>query len=183
VTISAYAAILISLPVVLYQIYAFVLPAFSPNERRLALPMLMMVPFLFIGGVVFGYYVVLPAAVKFLLNFNNDQFNIQIRAREYYSFTAMTLVAMGALFQLPVAILAATKLGITTPRQLRRHRRHAIVAIAVVAMLLPGTDPVTMLIAMVPLVVLYELSIVLASVLGRPPKERVEGAPAAEGPG
>jgi sec-independent protein translocase protein TatC len=187
VTISAYAAILIALPVVLYQVYAFVLPAFSPTERKLALPMLMMVPFLFLGGVVFGYYVVLPAAVKFLLNFNDEQFNVQIRAREYYSFAALTLVAMGALFQIPVAILAATKLGLTTPRQLRRHRRHAIVVIAVVAMLLPGTDPVTMLIAMVPLVVLYELSIVLASVLGRPPRERpeerVEGAPAAEGPG
>jgi sec-independent protein translocase protein TatC len=168
-------------------VYAFVLPAFSPTERKLVLPMLMMVPFLFLGGVVFGYYVVLPAAVKFLLNFNDEQFNVQIRAREYYSFAALTLVAMGALFQIPVAILAATKLGLTTPRQLRRHRRHAIVVIAVVAMLLPGTDPVTMLIAMVPLVVLYELSIVLASVLGRPPKERpeerVEGAPAAEGPG
>ena len=187
VTISAYAAILIALPVVLYQVYAFVLPAFSPTERKLALPMLLMVPFLFLGGVVFGYYVVLPAAVKFLLNFNDDQFNIQIRAREYYSFAALTLVAMGTLFQIPVAILATTKLGLTTPRQLRRHRRHAIVVIAVVAMLLPGTDPVTMLIAMVPLIVLYELSIVLASVLGRPPRERaeerVEGAPAAEGPG
>jgi sec-independent protein translocase protein TatC len=182
-TVSAYTAILISLPMILYQLYAFVLPAFSPNERRVALPMLMMVPFLFIGGVVFGYYVVLPAAVKFLLNFNDSQFNVQIRAREYYSFVAMTLLALGILFQVPVVILAATRLGITTPRQLRSHRRHAVVAIAVIAMLLPGTDPVTMLLSMVPLLLLYELSIVLATFFGRPSSERVEGAPAAEGPG
>jgi sec-independent protein translocase protein TatC len=186
-TVSAYAALLISLPIILYQLYAFVLPAFSPTERKVALPLLMMVPFLFLGGVVFGYYVVLPAAVKFLLNFNDDQFNIQIRAREYYSFTMLTLVAMGLVFQIPVAVLAATRLGITTPRQLRRNRRYAILVIAVVAMALPGTDPITMLIEMVPLVLLYELSIVLATVLGRPSKsrveERVEGATAAGGPG
>jgi sec-independent protein translocase protein TatC len=182
-TVSAYTAILLSLPMILYQLYAFVLPAFSPNERRVALPLLMMVPFLFIGGVVFGYYVVLPAAVKFLLNFNDSQFNVQIRAREYYSFVAMTLLALGILFQVPVVILAATRLGITTPRQLRSHRRHAVVAIAVIAMLLPGTDPVTMLLSMVPLLLLYELSIVLATFFGRPSSERVEGAPAAEGPG
>jgi sec-independent protein translocase protein TatC len=181
-TVSAYCAILLSLPMILYQIYAFVLPAFSPTERRVALPLLMMVPFLFIGGVVFGYYVVLPAAVKFLLNFNDTQFNIQIRAREYYSFVTLTLLALGILFQVPVVVLAATRLGITTPRQLRRHRRHAVVVIAVIAMLLPGTDPVTMLLSMVPLLLLYELSIVLAAVFGRPAGGRVEGTPAAEGP-
>jgi sec-independent protein translocase protein TatC len=132
---------------------------------------------------VFGYLLILPAAVKFLLNFNDTQFNIQIRAREYYSFVATTLLALGVLFQVPVGILAATRLGITSPRQLRRHRRHAIVVIAVVAMLLPGTDPVTMLLSMVPLIVLYELSIVLAAVMGRPPEPSVTSAPAPEGPG
>jgi sec-independent protein translocase protein TatC len=181
-TVSAYAALLVSLPVILYQLYAFVLPAFSPHERRVALPLLLMVPVLFLGGVVFGYLVVLPAAVKFLLNFNESQFDIQIRAREYYSFAALTLVALGVLFQIPVGVLAATRLGLTTPRQLRRYRRHAVVAIAVVAMLLPGTDPVTMLISMVPLMLLYELSIVLATFLGRPRGEPVESAPAPGGP-
>jgi sec-independent protein translocase protein TatC len=182
-TVSAYAAILIALPVILYQVYAFVLPAFSPGERRVALPLLLMVPILFVGGVVFGYFVVLPAAVKFLLNFNESQFEIQVRAREYYSFAAMTLVALGLLFQIPVGILAATRLGLTTPRQLRRLRRHAIVVIAIIAMLLPGTDPVTILLAMVPLILLYELSIVLAAFFGRPRAEQVESAPAPGGSG
>jgi sec-independent protein translocase protein TatC len=182
-TVSAYAAILVSLPFVLYQLYAFVLPAFSPTERRAALPLLLMIPVLFIGGVVFGYFVVLERAVDFLLNFNEDQFNIEVRAREYYSFVTLALVGLGLVFQIPVGILAATRLGITTPEKLRRGRRWAVVAIAVVAMLAsPGQDPVLMLMLMAPLLVLYELSIVLAALFGRPPTERLESAPVPEGP-
>src|SRR5947199_668334 len=180
-TLAAYAAILISLPVVLYQLYAFILPAFTPGERRVAMPLLLMVPFLFIGGVVFGYYVVLPAALKFLLHFNTDQFQVQIRARDYYSFVSMTLVACGLLFQIPVAILGLNRMGIVTPRQLRKNRRYAILVIAVVAMLLPGVDPVSMLIEMVPMIVLYELSILLAVAFGRPSGEVSDRIASAEG--
>jgi len=180
-TLAAYAAILISLPVVLYQLYAFILPAFTPGERRVAMPLLLMVPFLFIGGVVFGYYVVLPAALKFLLHFNTDQFQVQIRARDYYSFVSMTLVACGLLFQIPVAILGLNRMGIVTPRQLRKNRRYAILVIAVVAMLLPGVDPVSMLIEMVPMIVLYELSILLAVAFGRPSEEVSDRIASAEG--
>jgi sec-independent protein translocase protein TatC len=179
-TVSAYAAILIVLPIVLYQLYAFVLPAFSETERRVALPLMLMVPLLFIAGVVFAYYVVVPPALKFLLNFNADQFNTQIRAREYYSFISLTLLSVGILFQIPVGILAATKLGLTTPAKLRRHRRYAILVIAILAALLPSIDPVTMLIEMVPLIVLYELSILLAAAFGTPsaaePADRLASA-------
>src|SRR3954449_3229473 len=170
VTISAYAALVISLPVILYQAYAYVLPALTDRERRVVVPFLLMVPFLFIAGVVFGYFVVLPAATKFLLNFNDNQFNIQIRAKEYYSFFTLTLGVMGLIFQLPVGILAVTRLGIVTPEQLADNRRYAYVILLVVAMLLPGTDPVTMLIEAVPLLLLYEASLLLARAFGRPPE-------------
>lgn len=182
VTVSAYAALLLSLPVILYQLFAFVLPAFKPNERRVVLPILMMVPFLMFAGVAFGYFVVLPAALKFLLNFNDSEFSVQIRARDYYSFAAMTLLALGVLFQIPVVILGLTRAGITSPRQLRRLRRHAILVIAIIAMLLPGTDPITMLLSMLPLLVLYEMSIVLAVLVERSRRRSVGGAPAPEGP-
>jgi sec-independent protein translocase protein TatC len=180
-TLSAYAAIIIALPVVLYQLYAFILPAFTPSERRVAMPLLMMIPFLFIAGVVFGYYVVLPAALKFLLHFNTDQFRVEIRARDYYSFVTTTLIACGALFQIPVGILAANRLGLVTPRQLRKNRRYAIVVIAVIAMLLPGVDPVTMLIEMLPMIALYELSILLAVAFGRPAEDVSDRVASAEG--
>lgn len=167
-TLVLYSAILITLPIILVQLYAFVLPALTPTEKRVVLPILLMVPLLFVAGVVFAYFVVVPAAIKFLLNFNADQFNIQIRAREYYSFFALTLLSVGVLFQIPIGILAITRLGIVTPAQLAKNRRYAILIIAVLAMLLPGTDPITMLLSMLPLVLLFELSLVLARVLGRP---------------
>jgi sec-independent protein translocase protein TatC len=182
VTLSVYGGLLLSLPVILYQLYAYVLPAFSDAERRVILPFLLAVPFLFIAGVVFAYFVVIPAATQFLLNFNASEFNIEVRAREYYSFFALTCIAVGVLFQIPIAILAVTRLGITTPQQLSRNRKYAILIIAVVAMLLPGTDPVTMLISMLPLVVLFELSLILARLFGRPSSDAA-AARAAEGPG
>ena len=168
VTISAYAAIVIALPVVLYQAYAFVLPALTTREKRVVVPFLMGVPVLFVAGVVFGYFVVLPAATKFLLNFNDNQFNIQVRARDYYSFFTLTLGVMGLIFQLPIGILAVTRLGIVTPDQLAKNRRYAYVILIVVAALLPGTDPVTMLIEAVPLLLLFEASLLLARFFGTP---------------
>jgi sec-independent protein translocase protein TatC len=177
-TNAAYAAILISLPFILYQVYAFVLPAFSPDEKRIAKPLMLMVPVLFIAGVVFCYFVVLPPATDFLLSFNASEFNTQVRARDYYSFSTLTMLAMGLGFQVPVGILALTRLNIVTVEQLRKNRRYAILAIAVLASLLPTIDPVTMLLEMVPLLILYELSIVLAATLGRERGEQTEVAAA-----
>jgi sec-independent protein translocase protein TatC len=167
-TVSLYGAIVLSLPVVLYQLYAYILPAFSSAERRVVLPILLMFPFLFLAGIAFAYFVVMPAAVNFLLNFNDNQFNVQVRARDYYGFFSMTELACGLIFQLPLAILAVTRLGIVSVEQLRANRRYAYLACAVVAAALPGVDPVSMLIEMVPLLVLYELSILLARAFGRP---------------
>jgi sec-independent protein translocase protein TatC len=180
VTLSVYGGLLLAMPVILYQLYAYVLPAFSPHERRVVLPFLLMVPVLFICGVVFAYFVVLPAATQFLLNFNASEFNIEVRAREYYSFFALTCMAVGVLFQIPIGVLAVTRLGITTPERLARNRKYAILAIAIVAMLLPGTDPITMLISMLPLVLLFEFSLLLARLIGRPPGEPASGDAAEE---
>jgi sec-independent protein translocase protein TatC len=168
--VSAYAALLLALPFILYQLYAFVLPAFSPTERRVAFPLLLMVPVLFICGVLFCYFVVLEPATEFLLGFNADEFTTAIRARDYYSFVALTTIAMGLLFQVPVVILALTRLGITTPEKLRKNRRFAILGCAILAALLPTIDPLTMILEMIPLIVLYEISILLAAWVGRPPE-------------
>ena len=174
VTITAYAALIISMPVILYQAYAYLLPALTTRERRYLVPFLILAPGLFIAGVIFGYFVVLPAATKFLLNFNDTQFNIQVRARDYYSFFTLTLGVMGLIFELPIAILAVTRLGIITPEELSKNRRYAYVILAVVAMLLPGTDPISMLLELVPLIVLYEGSVLLARAFGRPPDEAAD---------
>lgn len=167
-TVAAYGAIILSLPVLIYQAYAYVLPAFSDAERRVALPIMLLAPLLFGVGVAFAYFVVMPAAVKFLLNFNDSQFNVQVRARDYYGFFSMAMLAGGIVFQLPLAILAVTRLGIVSVAQLSANRRYAYLAIAVLAAALPGVDPITMLIEMIPLLALYELSILLARAFGRP---------------
>jgi sec-independent protein translocase protein TatC len=161
-TVAFYFALLISMPLILYQLYAFVLPAFSPEERKVALPLMLMIPVLFIAGVLFGYYLVLPAAVRFLQNFNSDQFNILLQAKDYYKFAVLTLVASGIVFQVPVGVLALTRLGVVTPQFLIRNWRYAVVILTVIAVLLPGTDPVSTMIECIPLYLLYALSILLS---------------------
>ena len=168
--VSVYAGLLLAMPILLYQAYAFVLPALAPHEKRVVLPFVLAVPFLFMGGVVFSYFVVVPAAANFLLNFNDTQFNIQIRASEWYGFFITTLMAVGLVFEAPLAILSLTRLGIVTPEQLAHNRRYAVLVIAVIAMLLPGTDPVTMILCMIPLLILFEGSVQLSKVIGRPPE-------------
>lgn len=167
-TIAAYGAVVLAMPVLLYQLYAFVLPALSPRERKTIVPFMLAAPLLFLAGVLFAYFVVMPAATEFLLNFNDDQFQVEIRARDYYSFFALSSVAVGILFQVPIGILAVTRLGIVTPQQIAANRRYAVLAIAVLAMLLPGTDPITMLISMVPLLILFEGSLLVARIVGTP---------------
>ncbi len=167
-TVATYGALILSLPILLYQGYAYVLPAFSDRERRVVLPFLIFVPILFAIGVLFAYFVVMPPAVKFLLGFNDTQFNVQVRARDYYSFFSATMLAGGLVFQLPLGILAVTRLGIVSVDQLSANRRYAYLAIALLAAALPGVDPVSMLIEMVPLLLLYELSILIARAFGTP---------------
>ena len=179
--ISIYAGILIALPVLLYQAYAFLLPALKPTEKRVVLPFLILVPTLFVLGVVFSYFVVVPAAAKFLLNFNQSEFNVQVRASDYYGFFITTLIAMGLVFQVPMGLVALTRLGITTTKQIAKNRRYAYLILAVVAMLLPGTDPVTMLIELAPLLLLFEFSLILSRLLGTPGESTT--APETEAPG
>jgi sec-independent protein translocase protein TatC len=174
ITIAFYAALLLAMPLLLYQAYAFVLPAFSPRERKVALPLMLMVPVLFIAGVCFGYFVVLDRAVRFLQNFNDDSFDILLQAKDYFKFAVLFVAGIGLLFQIPVGVLAITRLRVLTPKQIAKNRGYVILGIAILAAVAtPTPDPVTMSIAMVPLIVLFELSILLARWLDRikPPPE------------
>src|SRR3954468_3200825 len=164
-TVAAYAALLLSLPLLLYQGYAFVLPAFSPEERRTALPLMLMVPVLFILGVLFSYFVALPRATDFLQNFNDDRFDILVRAQDYYRFAVIMLAGVGLLFQIPVGVLALTRLRVVTTTQLRKNRGYVVLAIAILAAVVtPTPDPFTMTITMLPLLVLFKLSNLLARI-------------------
>jgi sec-independent protein translocase protein TatC len=165
-TVALYFALVFALPLILFELYGFVMPAFDLRERRAIAPLLVSIPFLFVAGVAFGYFVVLPAAVRFLQNFNSSQFNVMVQASQYYKFAATVLLAMGVSFQAPVAIVGAVRAGIVTPGQLRRNRRYAILACAAIAAFLPG-DAFTLVLETVPLYLLYEASILVASVVAR----------------
>jgi sec-independent protein translocase protein TatC len=174
ITIAFYASLLLAMPMLLFQAYAFVLPAFSPGERKVALPLMLMVPVLFVAGAAFGYFVVLERAVQFLQNFNDDSFDILLQAKDYFKFAVLFVAGVGLLFQIPVGVLAITRLGIFTPRQLAKNRGYVILGIAILAAVAtPTPDPFTMSIAMAPLIVLFELSILLARWIGRikPPQD------------
>jgi len=163
-------ALILALPVMLYELYGFLLPAFSPEQQRVANSLVLAIPLLFVAGIAFGYYVVLPSAVRFFQNFNSGEFNVLVQANQYYHFAAVTMLAMGLLFQVPVAILAATRARIVTPRQLKHNRRYAILACGAIAALLPG-DALTLLLETVPLYLLFELSLLLATLIQR----RIDG--------
>jgi sec-independent protein translocase protein TatC len=159
-------ALILALPVLLLQAYGFLMPAFDRRQRRRMLPVTLAIPVLFAVGVIFGYLVVLPASLHFFENFNSDQFNVLVQASQYYKFAATILLAMGLLFQVPVGIIAVTRAGLITPRQLRRHRRWAVLACCAVAAIIPG-DVITMLLETLPLYLLFELSVLIASLSER----------------
>ncbi|MGI8411284.1 MAG: twin-arginine translocase subunit TatC [Solirubrobacteraceae bacterium] len=185
ITVTFIFALILSLPILLTQAYGFLMPAFEPEVRKKMKPLTFAIPVLFIAGVAFGYFVVVPAAVQFFQNFNASEFNVLVQAAPYYKFAAMTMLAMGLLFQVPIAILAVTRGGLITPRQLRHNRRYAVAACAVVAAVLPG-DAITMLLETVPLYLLFEISVLLATFAERRARRqanRVQGVPPESGLG
>jgi sec-independent protein translocase protein TatC len=173
--------VILSLPILLLQAYAFFTPALDPSAKRRARPLLVAIPGLFVAGVMFGYFVVLPAAVHFLQNFNAGQFDVLVQANLYYSFAAKLLLAMGAVFEVPVLVVAVTQGGAISTRQLRGGRRYAIAACAAVGAFLPG-DALTMLLETIPLYVLFELGIAVSALLDRRQRAVMHAFRAAERP-
>ena len=144
-TVSFWASLLIALPIVMWQFWSFLAPAFQERSQRIVAGFTAFAGLLLVGGIMFGYFVALPAAVHFLTNYDSNRFNIQIRARDYYSFVITVLFAVGVVFELPIFVLALARLGIVPVAKLRRNRRIGYVIVAAVAVALPGVDPVTTL--------------------------------------
>jgi len=163
VKVSLAAAVAVTLPILLYQLWAFLAPAVEESVQRVVAVFATLATLLFAGGVAFSYFIVLPRALDFLTNFNEDIFEIQIRASYYFSFVTMTLLATGLAFQMPIFILALVRLRVLTAARLRRNRRFGILFMVVFAVLLPTVDPVSLALEVIPLLVLFELSIWLSS--------------------
>jgi sec-independent protein translocase protein TatC len=165
--ISLFGAIILAAPVILWQLWAFLAPAIDAGLERKILGFVLAATGLLAGGIVFGYFVALPAAVHYLTNYDKAQFHIQLRAKDYYGFVTMVMLAMGLVFELPIFILALVGLGILDSRTLRKNRRIGYFVVAAIAVALPGVDPITTCIEIAPLWILFELSIQLSRVVER----------------
>lgn len=164
ISLSIYGGLLLTMPIATHQLYAYLIPAVSQHHHKSLRPLILMIPALFIVGVVFAWYLVVPAAISFLINYNSQAFNYQIRAKDYVQFLLLTLLAMGVVFEMPAVMLILARLRVISSALMRRHWRISIVALAVLAMLLPGVDPISFIVEFIPLLALYALSyfIVLA---------------------
>jgi sec-independent protein translocase protein TatC len=165
--VSIWAGVLLSLPILVWQFWAFFAPALQDNYQRNITLLVGFVTVLMVAGIGFGYFVCLPAAVHFLTNYDSKHYTILIRAKDYYSFCMQVLVAVGLVFEVPAIVLGLVQLRILKAAQLRKHWRPGLAAMAVLAVALPGVDPVTTTLEMIPLMALYLLSIALATIVER----------------
>jgi sec-independent protein translocase protein TatC len=165
--ISLYAGLLLALPVILWQAWAFLAPAMEETYQRRVVLFVFLATALLATGIVFGYFVALPAAVHYLTNFDKSLYDIRLRARDYYSFATMVMLAMAAVFELPIVVLALVRLGILSTARLRKERRLGYFVVVCIAVALPGIDPVTTTIEAAPLLILYEASIWLSVLVER----------------
>jgi sec-independent protein translocase protein TatC len=162
ITVSVYAALLLAVPIILWQLWAFLAPAMEPHVQRSIVGLAAFAGALGLGGLAFGYFVVLPAALHFLTNYDSEQFDIQIRANYYISFATMILLAVVAIFEVPIVVIGLVRAGVLTSRTLRKNRRWGYLITAVIALALPGPDPVTTALELIPMWIIYEASIWLA---------------------
>jgi sec-independent protein translocase protein TatC len=165
VWVSLWAALLIALPIIFWQLWAFLAPAIEEHRQRSIAVLVAFATVLGLGGVAFGYYVILPPAIHFLTGYDEPHYHILIRARDYYKFVAFVLLGVALAFEVPIFVLALVRLRILTAAKLRSTWRMGVFVMTVIGVLLPGVDPVSTILSVIPLVSLYVLSIGLATVL------------------
>jgi sec-independent protein translocase protein TatC len=174
--VSIVAGLAVSFPIILWQVWSFLAPAAAQHTQRIVVGFVLFASALLVCGVLFGYFLALPAAVHFLTNYDSGLYNVQVRASNYLGFAVQVLVAVGVVFELPIFVLALVRLGVLTTAKLRANRKLGYFIVLIVGVCLPGVDPVTTIMETVPLFVLYEGSIWLSVLVDR----RTGGVPATE---
>ena len=173
--ISIYAGLLIALPIIMWQFWAFIMPALYESEKRSIIPYVALTTGLFLAGVVFCYFAVLPIGVRWLLNFGKGQFTLLVHVDAYVSFVALFSLAFGVVFELPMVMMLLAWAGIVDYKKMAKVRKWAILGEAVVAMVItPSQDPISMLLMLIPLMILYEFGILLARITAKRKARRKE---------
>jgi sec-independent protein translocase protein TatC len=163
IKLALFTALLVTIPIILYQLWAFVAPAVGDMGRAFTYILITMASSLFLAGVVFGYYVVLPIGLKFLFAYGGERYSEIISGEKYLPFVTRFLLAFGIVFEFPAATYVGAKLELVDAPLLKKYRKHAIVINTVLAAALtPGQDPFSMILMAVPMIVMYEVSIIIA---------------------
>lgn len=179
--VSIYAGLIISLPFTIYQFWAFVMPALYESEKRSTIPYVLSTTALFLAGVAFGYFVVLPVGLRFMIGYGGDLFNQLLQAERYINFVSMFLLAFGLVFLLPLVMMLLAWAGIVDHRKMKKVRKYAILVEAIIAMVFtPSQDPVSMALMLIPLILLYEFGIWLARIAQKRKDKRDQLAIASE---
>lgn len=161
--IAFFTSLILTSPFIMYQVWQFIAPALMPQEKKLVVPFVLSSTLLFLGGILFGYFVVLPPAFAFFVSFNNDYLRAMISFADYLSLFMRFLLGFGISFQLPVVIFFLARLGIVNNQMLIKHRKYAILGIFVLAAVLtPSPDALSQVLMAMPLIFLYEVSIFVA---------------------
>jgi sec-independent protein translocase protein TatC len=166
-TVAFYAALALAIPVIVWQIWSFFAPAMEERNQALVVRMVGFATLLLFCGMAFAYFVILPTSMNFLLGFDDELYNTQLRAREYFSFASILILGVGLLFELPIFILGLVRIGVLTSARLRRNRRIGYGLCLIAVVLLPAVDFVTMAVQAAPVIVLFEASIWLATYFER----------------
>ena len=161
------AGLIVASPIILYQFWMFVAPGLYKNERRMMMPIVVLSSFFFIGGALFGYFIVFPWGFKFFLGFATDTIRPLPSMKEYFGFSAKMLLAFGLVFELPLVLTFLAKLGIVSVEFLKKNRKYAILLFFTGAAILTPPDVITQIMMALPLMVLYEISIIGAKIFGK----------------
>jgi len=168
IKVSFFSGLVISAPVIFYQIWKFVMPGLYENEKKHVFPFVLAATAFFLLGASFAYFVVFPFGFRFLLSYATGDIYAMPKLNEYLSFIVTLLIAFGSIFEMPVVVFFLAKIGVVSPQFLKKQRRYAILGISIIAAVLTPPDPLSMLFMMVPLLILYEFSIHVAAFVWKP---------------
>jgi sec-independent protein translocase protein TatC len=165
--VALLSGLMLAAPIIIYQFWMFVAPGLYDREKRLMLPIIFLSSFFFVGGALFGYFIVFPWGFKFFLGFADDHIRALPSMKEYLGFSAKLLLAFGLVFELPLVITFLAKLGIVSVDFLKKNRKYALLLFFAGAAILTPPDVVTQIMMALPLMLLYEISIIGARIFGR----------------
>lgn len=172
--VALLSGVLIATPVIFYQMWAFISPGLYSHEKKYIFPFTLFSVIFFVGGALFGYFAVFPFAFKFFMGFSTDQITALPSMREFLKFSTKLLMAFGLAFELPVFLVILSKMGVITTEQLKKNRKYVLVLAFIAAAILTPPDIVTQIMMAIPLMILYELSIIGTRIFGKKKKKHIQ---------